>query len=150
MNITTFSDYSLRILIFLASATKPKATAKHIAETHEISFHHVAKAAQWLTREGYISSERGRAGGLSLKEKPEAINIGQLLIASEKFSGSPLVDCFKKTGGSCMLRKSCGLKSALSHAQKSFYDTLSDYSLKDITSGVMMSNAHVIVNKTIA
>jgi len=133
MNITTFSDYSLRILIFLAADIKSKATTKQIADTHEISFHHIAKAAQWLTREGYISSERGRAGGLSLKQNPEAINIGRLLMASEKFSGAPLVDCFRDTGGSCMLRKNCGLKSALSKAQGSFYETLAGYTLADIT-----------------
>ncbi len=142
MNITTFSDYSLRVLIFLASNKKPKVTSKHIADTHDISFHHIAKTAQWLTREGYITSERGRTGGLSLKQKPETINIGDLLMATEKFSGAPLVDCFKETGGSCMLRKNCGLKSALSKAQSAFYSTLSGYTLADITQGPDISATH--------
>ena len=133
MNITTFSDYTLRIMIFLAAPATKKATAKHIAETHEVSFHHIAKAAQWLAREGYITSERGRTGGLSLKKTPNAINIGELLHSAENFSGSPLVDCFKESGGTCSLRNGCGLKSALSKAQGSFYETLAGYTLADIT-----------------
>jgi len=89
MNITTFSDYALRVLIFLAVDDQRKSTADEIAKSYDISFHHVAKAAQWLRREGYIMSERGRSGGISLVRKAEEINIGEVVRATEADSQSP-------------------------------------------------------------
>ena len=68
MNITTFSDYTLRVLIYLASHEGERSTAEQIAKAYDISFHHVAKAGQWLAREGYVNSERGRAGGMTLRK----------------------------------------------------------------------------------
>jgi len=133
MNITTFSDYSLRVLIYLASSNEDKVTAARIAKSYDISFHHVAKAAQWLTRNGYLLSSRGREGGLSLRRAPETINIGEILRATERDAGTPLVDCMREGGGDCRIRSSCGLKFALSEAENAFYDVLSKFSLKDIT-----------------
>ncbi|MEP6343832.1 MAG: Rrf2 family transcriptional regulator [Maricaulaceae bacterium] len=131
MNITTFSDYTLRVLIYLATHDGEKASAQTIAEAYGISFHHVAKAAQWLAREGYVISERGRAGGMTLGRAAETINIGHILRATE--DGSVLVDCMHANGGTCCIRPSCGLKSALAEAQAAFYATLDKFSLADIS-----------------
>ena len=131
MNITTFSDYTLRVLIYLASHEGEKSTAQEIAEAYDISFHHVAKAAQWLAREGHVISERGRAGGMILQQAAEDINIGQILRATE--AGSALVDCMRANGGSCCIRPSCGLKSALAEAQAAFYTVLDKFTLADIS-----------------
>lgn len=131
MNITTFSDYTLRVLIYLSVNKDEKSTADAIARSYDISFHHVAKAAQWLVREGYVLSERGRAGGIGLALAPEAINIGAVLKATE--SGTVLVDCMRSEGGSCAITPACGLKSALGRAQAAFYDVLEGYTLADIT-----------------
>lgn len=131
MNITKFSDYSLRVLIFLASKPSHKPSAQDIAEAYDISFHHVAKAAQWLSREGYIVSERGRGGGIRLAKSSQDINIGELLSRSE--ASTSLVECMKESGGDCVIRPVCGLKHALAEAQAAFYDTLRTYSLADVT-----------------
>ncbi len=132
MNITTFSDYALRVLIYLASTDEPKSTAGQIAEAYDISFHHVAKAAQWLTRSGYIKSERGRTGGLSLNWLPKDINVGAVLKATEASAGTPLVDCMKQDGGTCCISPSCGLRFALAEAEQAFYGAMEKFTLADI------------------
>lgn len=130
MNITTFSDYALRVLIYLAVHDGEKFTASEIAESYDISFHHVAKAAQWLVREGYISSERGRSGGITLKRPSRDINIGELVRATE--AGTALVDCMRPQGGTCCIAPACGLKLALAEAQEAFYTALEKFSLADV------------------
>lgn len=130
MNITTFSDYALRVLIYLAVDEAEKSTAKDIAESYDISFHHVAKAAQWLAREGYINSERGRSGGISLMRPTHDINIGELVRATE--AGTVLVECMRPKGGACCIEPACGLKRALAEAQEAFYLTLGKFSLADV------------------
>lgn len=130
MNITTFSDYTLRVLIYLAVHDGCKSTADEIAKAYDISFHHVAKAAQWLVREGYVKSERGRFGGIRLNQHPREINIGHIVKATE--AGTILVDCLRETGGACCIRPACGLKGALAQAQIEFYKVLEGYSLADV------------------
>ncbi len=130
MNITTFSDYTLRILIFLAVDENEKATADDIAKAYDISFHHVAKAGQWLAREGYVKSERGRSGGMSLIRPAEDINIGTLVKGTE--AGTALVECMRSHGGTCCITPACGLKLALAEAQAAFYKALENFSLADV------------------
>ena len=130
MNITTFSDYTLRVLIYLAIHEGKKSTADEIAKAYDISFHHVAKAAQWLARENYVISERGRSGGIFLSTPPEEINIGNVLKATE--AGTALVDCMRAAGGSCCIAPACGLKLALAEAQAAFYTALESFTLADV------------------
>ena len=132
MKITTFSDYSLRVLIFLAVHRDTKSTATEIAAAYDISFHHVAKSAHWPAREGYVSSERGRSGGMALSLAPEDINIGHILKKRE--ADTPLVDCLRTNGGQCCISPSCGLKFALAEAQTAFYTALENFTLADISS----------------
>ena len=131
MHITTFSDYALRVLIYLATNAEEKATAEEISRAFNISFHHAAKAAQWLARHDFVTSERGRNGGLKLARAAEEINIGKVveLIESQTY----LVDCMKPNGGTCCIRPACGLTQALSAAQTAFFETLKNFTLADVT-----------------
>lgn len=131
MNITKFSDYALRVLIQLSLKPDEKTSAQDIAEAYSISFHHVAKAAQWLARENYIHSERGRSGGMVLARSPKDINIGEVLQKAE--ASTALVECMKADGGTCVIRPVCGLKHALEDAQSAFFETLKAYTLADVT-----------------
>lgn len=130
MNITTFSDYTLRVLIYLAAHEGEKCTAEKIANSYDISFHHVAKAAQWLAREGYVKSERGRAGGMTLLLDTNDINIGRVVMATE--AGKALVDCMRADGGTCCITPDCVLKAALAEAQAAFYTALEKFTLADV------------------
>lgn len=129
MNLTTFSDYSLRILIFLAVTEAPLVPARVIAERYGISAHHVAKASKWLVRRGYVSAVRGRGGGLRLARRPEDIIIGDVIRTSER--GTGLVECMR-AGGRCAIERSCGLAPVLDEARDAFFAALDRYSLADV------------------
>jgi len=131
VNITSFSDYALRVLIYLSSRQEQTVSAEVIAKAYGISFHHVAKAAQWLSREGYVLSARGRNGGMRLARPAEAINIGQLLKAAE--AGTVLVDCMRDDKDVCVITPACGLRHALCVAEDAFYAALDEFTLADIT-----------------
>ncbi len=132
MHISQFSDYSLRILIFLASSDE-SATAKSIAEAYKISFHHVAKAAQFLTREGFVKATRGRSGGMRLAKPADEISVGKVLRESEK-GNVALVECMKPEGKYCTIVPVCKLAGALRKAQGAFFSTLDEITLADVTS----------------
>ena len=56
MKLTTFSDYTLRVLMFLASERDRLATIPEIAAAFEISENHLMKVVHQLARQGVIGS----------------------------------------------------------------------------------------------
>jgi len=119
MHLTKFSDYSLRVLIYLATMESEKTTAQAIADAYGISFHHVAKACQWL-------------GGISLAKAAHDINIGKLIEATE--AGSNVVECLKPAGGQCCISPACGLRLAIAEAEAVFMETLRKFTLESVIS----------------
>lgn len=130
MQITTFSDYCLRILIFLAVSDGRRVPAREIAEHYGVSVHHIAKAAKWLTREGHVAATKGKGGGLNLAKRPEQIKIGPIIRKAEE--GSDLVECMRPDGR-CAIDGACGLASILDDARNAFFETLDRHSLADAT-----------------
>lgn len=131
MQLSKFSDYAVRTLMHLAAAEEHMLTTKQVARIHDAKYNHLAKVTQWLVREGYVVSLRGRTGGLRLAMDVEQINVGEVLRALE--SQSELVECMKADGGNCVLSPLCPLTSALRRAQAAFFDSLSQLTLKDLT-----------------
>lgn len=130
MQLDKFTDYALRILVALAVQAPRRLSASAIAQTYDLSGHHLAKVASQLVHEGFVTSERGRGGGLTLARAPEEINIGQVVRAL--MADTPVVECF---GGnqSCLILPACGLRTPLQEAQEAFYSALDRYSLADVT-----------------
>ncbi len=133
MQITKFSDYALRVLLHLAADQNRQISAKDIAESQGVSFNHLAKIVQWLAAEGYVTTVRGRGGGMRLARSPDDIVIGQLLRKSE--AGSALVECLRRDGGSCNLVPACGLRPMLVEAQEAFFHVLDGKTLADALQG---------------
>lgn len=129
MRLTNFTDYSLRVLIFLAIKGENRATVSEISEAYDISNNHLVKVVHNLTKLGLVSSSKGRGGGLVLAKSPNDINIGKVVGILE--NESALVECFSENG-KCKLNPACKLKVALSKAKKSFYKTLEEFTLNDI------------------
>lgn len=129
MQLTTHSDYAMRLLIYLAvhPGDKP-ATVKDAAERYGISINHLAKVAQKLVQEKLILSQRGRGGGLQLALPPAEINIGQLIRKTENLK---LLECFNEQTA-CPIESACILNSALHKAQNAFLKVLDGYTLEDI------------------
>lgn len=92
MRLTTFTDYSLRVLIYLAVKGEESATIAEIAQNYDISRNHLMKVVQELSQQGYLIALRGKNGGLRLKMSPAEINIGELVRAME--NDLSLAECF--------------------------------------------------------
>ncbi len=129
MRITTYSDYSLRVLIYLATQTENRVTIEQIAVAYGISHNHLTKVVHQLSRLGYVDSVRGKQGGLRLRCTPDAINLGVLLRETE--TDMALVECMGDDNR-CMINPVCNLKAVLTQALQAFLQVMDQYSLADI------------------
>lgn len=129
MQICTFSDYSIRVLMYLAVAGDRLVTSREVAESYGLSFEHIAKVSQFLVRQGYVMAVRGRSGGMRLAKDPAQITIGEVLRKSE--AGSGLVECMRGGPVHCVLAPVCGLNPIFAEANEAFFSTLDKHTLAD-------------------
>jgi Rrf2 family nitric oxide-sensitive transcriptional repressor len=129
MRLTTFSDYALRVLLFVATAPEGRARIADIASTYRISEHHLVKVVHHLGKEGLLANTRGRGGGLRLARPARQINVGHVVRTAEE--PSVLVECFAP-GGNCKITGSCRLAGALQKAHDAFYEVLDGFTLEDL------------------
>jgi len=130
MELTRYTDYSLRILIFLALNPERLVTIDEMAECYRISRHHVAKAVYHMALMRIIRTERGKGGGMRLAVKPDEINIGKLVRRTEPHMN--LLECFDVEINTCPLIASCRLKKVLKQAKVAFLEVLDQYTLADM------------------
>ena len=129
MRLTTFSDYAMRVLMYAGAADGRLVTIEETSRVYGISRAHLMKVVNILTKTGYLKGVRGRSGGFTLAKRPEKINLGAVVRATEPdFS---LVECFA-TGNQCVITRSCRLPNILNEALTSFVTTLDRYTLADI------------------
>jgi Rrf2 family transcriptional regulator, nitric oxide-sensitive transcriptional repressor len=130
MQLTKFSDYSVRVLIFLAQQPAAHTTIRDISDAYEISESHLMKVVHQLAKRGYVKTVRGRGGGISLARPAAQISIGAIIRDIESFTP---VECFVPGyDASCMLYPNCGLRGALRTAQSAYLTTLDRVSLSDV------------------
>lgn len=130
MQLTKFSDYSLRVLIFLALHPEQQTTIRDIAAAHGISENHLMKVVRRLARGGYIKTARGKGGGVRLARAATKIAIGAVV---REFEPLAPAECFVPGyDGRCTLFPRCALRGALNAAQSAFLRTLDGYTLKDL------------------
>lgn len=133
MQLSSFSDFSLRILVFLAMEPDRSVSTREIAERFDLSFDHLAKAAQFLSREGFVAASRGRGGGIRLARDPSEISVGDVLRRTE--AGSCVVECLRSNPERpphCRLIGICGLTSSFMKAHEAFFATLDGLSLAEV------------------
>lgn len=129
MQLTTHTDYALRLLIYLAVFKSDAAlTVQDAADRYGISTNHLAKVAQSLVQQGYITSQRGRGGGLALTHDPSDINVGEVVRTLESFN---LVECFSEES-MCRIEPDCTLAAAIVEAREAFLQALEQYTLADL------------------
>jgi Rrf2 family nitric oxide-sensitive transcriptional repressor len=129
MQITRYTDYSLRVLIYLGLRKGEQVTIQEIADSYQISKNHLMKIVQELNQQGYVLAVRGKNGGLKLDQDPQDINIGKLVRLMEKDTN--LVECFSQKN-TCAITPHCQLKRVFSEALNSFYQSLEAYTLADL------------------
>jgi Rrf2 family nitric oxide-sensitive transcriptional repressor len=132
MRLTTFTDYSLRVLIYLAVSEDGQPTIREIAQRYDISRNHLMKVVQELSQKGYLRASRGKHGGLRLGRPTTEIKIGTLVRDME--NDLALVDCLGDNSV-CVLTPACKLRLVFAEALDAFFVALDDYTLEDIVSG---------------
>jgi len=131
MRLTTFSDYTLRVLMYLALDRTRRATIPQIADAYGISQNHLMKVVHQLARAGVIESVRGKGGGLKLARPPESIRIGEIVRASE--GEAPIVECLSADPQACKIAGACRLTRVLVDAFDALYESLDRHTLADLT-----------------
>jgi Rrf2 family nitric oxide-sensitive transcriptional repressor len=130
MQLTQFTDYSLRSLMFLGAQSGRLCNIAEIAEAYDISVNHLMKVVNRLSTFGYVETTRGKGGGLRLARAPRLINIGEVVRdMEERFD---IVECFDERRQDCPLHPACALKSVLSEARSNFMATLDRYTLEEV------------------
>lgn len=127
MQLSRFTDYSLRVLLYLAINGNKRATLHEIAEFYPISLEHLRKVVHELSKSGYLNTYRGKKGGIELAKSLDAIKVGRVI---QHFEGhNTFIDC---SGLDCRLATVCTLKQALYEGQKALFDKLDEYTLADL------------------
>ena len=129
MKLTRFTDYSLRVLIYLGLKDNSRVTIREISDAYGISRNHLMKVVSLLTRMGYLDARRGPGGGIALARPPGEIILADVVRDME--DDLNLVECFCE-GGTCIIKPMCKLKTALNQALAAYLDTLEGYTLLDL------------------
>jgi len=129
VTLTKFSDYSLRLLIYLGLHRDRLVPVSEVSRAYQVSPRIMVKVVQLLVEQGLVASVRGRNGGLRLDKPPHEINVGRLVRQTEPSWN--LVECFDAVANTCPIDGACGLKGALKSAQRAFLDVLDDHTLAD-------------------
>lgn len=132
MRLTVYTDYALRLLMYLAVKPDGLATIPEVARAYGISANHLMKVVHRLGQAGYVETVRGRGGGMRLGKPSDAIGLGELVRFTEP--DMDIVPCFEPENQDCPLRRACRLKGALDHARLAFLAVLDEYTLADLTS----------------
>jgi Rrf2 family nitric oxide-sensitive transcriptional repressor len=130
MRLTAFTDYSLRVLIYLANAAEGRTKIAEIARAFDISEDHVMKVVHLLGQAGVLRNKRGRGGGIELARPARDINVGEVVRLTEH--QALLAECFDRKSNTCTLAGGCTLQGALGKALDAFYGVLDRYSVADL------------------
>ncbi|HJO88592.1 MAG: Rrf2 family transcriptional regulator [Alphaproteobacteria bacterium] len=129
MHLTRFTEYSLRVLIYLAPSQERLATIGEIAKAYDVSHQHLVKVVHNLAKHGYVTTVRGKGGGIRLAKPLESVNVGELVRKTE--ANLDVVDC---AGTYCPIREGCRLLTIFEEARDSFLGVLDRYTLSFLVS----------------
>lgn len=130
MRLTRYTDFSLRVLIYLALRPDHLATIEEISEAYGISRAHLMKVVHRLGQGGFVETTRGRGGGLRLAREAERITVGEVVRHSEE--RMDLVECFDPETNTCRIAPACVLQGVLGEALDAFLGILDACTLADL------------------
>jgi Rrf2 family transcriptional regulator, nitric oxide-sensitive transcriptional repressor len=130
VRLTVYTDYALRMLMYLALRKDQLATIAEIAESYDISRNHLMKVAHQLGVAGFVETVRGRGGGLRLAKPVGSIGLGDVVRYTEP--DMAIVSCFEAIDAPCAIEPCCVLKRALKQARDAFLEVLDGYTLEDL------------------
>ena len=153
MRLTLHTDFALRVLIQVGLNDVKLTTISEIADSFEISKQHLMKVVNDLGQKGYLDTVRGRNGGLSLKQAPRDINIGQVVRDTE--DKLQVIGCLERRGY-CPIQRVCVLRGVLDDATQAFLAVLDGYTLADLVrprralSSLLLLDQHEAHNSTLS
>lgn len=130
MRLTLYTDYALRVLIYVALKQPEVATINEIAQSYQISRNHLMKVVHHLGILGYLETVRGKGGGIRLARAPSKINLAEVVRNTEE--DLALVECFQPGPPHCCIQPECVLRTALRTALDAFLKVLNRYTLKHL------------------
>ncbi len=130
MRLTSFSDFSMRVLMVAAARTPLLTTVSDVAASFELSEAHVVKCVHQLGRWGFLETVRGNGGGFRLAKTPETIRLGDVLRHTEE--NFFLVECFNEETSTCRMAGHCKLQTKLGAALAAFLAALEDITLAEV------------------
>jgi Rrf2 family nitric oxide-sensitive transcriptional repressor len=130
MHLTMFSDYAMRLVLYLGSHPGRLVSVEEVGRAYGISRNHLVRVVQTLTELGVVESQRGRGGGMRLARPPSEINVGWLIRRTEPHFN--VVECFDSSTNTCPIAPACGLRGALQRAQQAFLGVLDEYNLDQL------------------
>ncbi|GLU34660.1 Rrf2 family transcriptional regulator [Trinickia caryophylli] len=133
MRLTDYTDYALRVMLYLAVRRDGLSTIQEISDAYGISKNHLMKVVQQLGELGWIDTVRGRHGGLRLNERSLNLTIGEVVRATE--TDFALVGCFERDGmdgRSCVIEPQCRLKGVFEAARGAFLAELDRHTLREL------------------
>ena len=129
MRLTVFTDYALRVLIYLALEPERRVRIREVAEGYGISHNHLMKVVNKLTRAELVEASRGVNGGLILARPPDGITVGEVVRKCE--DDIALVECFRQDN-QCVITADCVLAQVFGHALEEFMAILDQYTVADL------------------
>jgi len=130
MKLTRYTDYSLRVLLYLSHKKEGLATITEIADFYKISRNHLVKVVHNLSLIGLIETTRGKRGGIRLAKDAGGIPVGDVVRKTEPDLN--LLECFDPDTDRCKITKVCRLKGILFKARSAFMAELDRHTLADI------------------
>jgi Rrf2 family nitric oxide-sensitive transcriptional repressor len=148
MQLTQFSNYAMRTLMYCALRRGGLCRVREIAEAYGVSEHHLMKVVQVLGHIGVVETVRGRGGGIRLAREPHEIVVGEVVRATE--GKLHLVECFDEATSTCPLTPACRFRQALHRALDAFFLVLDGYTLADMvaTPGPLIDLLHLEVQES--
>jgi Rrf2 family transcriptional regulator, nitric oxide-sensitive transcriptional repressor len=130
VQLTSYTDYSLRALLFLMTCPDHKATTREMAEAFGVSLNHFSKVTKDLTKAGWLIGTRGGSGGVRLADHTLDTRIGDVVRHTENFC---LVECFNMETNTCLISRCCRLKGLLYEARQAFFKVLDGATVREMT-----------------
>jgi Rrf2 family nitric oxide-sensitive transcriptional repressor len=130
MRLTSYTDYALRTLMFLALNRDRLVTIGDIAQVHDIAKNHLTKVVHQLGTLGFVETVRGRSGGLRLGREPRDITMGDVVRRTE--TDFYMASCFDENSAGCLYSAGCELKGTLARATNAFLDVLDNVTLEQM------------------
>ncbi|WP_323006831.1 Rrf2 family transcriptional regulator [Pseudorhodobacter sp.] len=130
MKLTIRTNLAMRTLMFCAANPGRTVRKQEVATACNASENHLSQVIHKLAKAGFITTVRGRSGGLLLRRDPAGLPVGEVVRWFE--SSVALTECLSADRGNCPLVASCLLTCAFSDALKAFYDSLDRVTLADL------------------